>query len=67
MDRTALIHLPIGKVSFSDDKLVDNLSSVVEAVIAAKPSGAKGQYIRSVSIATSMGPGIQLDIRSIAE
>ncbi len=67
LDRTALIHLPIGKVSFSDDKLVDNLSSVVEAVIAAKPSGAKGQYIRSVSIATSMGPGIQLDIRSIAE
>jgi large subunit ribosomal protein L1 len=67
LDKTALIHLPIGKVSFSDDKLVDNLSSVVEAVIAAKPSGAKGQYIRSVSIATSMGPGIQLDVRSIAE
>lgn len=66
LDRTALIHLPIGKVSFSDDRLVENLSSVIEAVIAAKPSGAKGQYIRSVAITTSMGPGIKLDIRSIA-
>ncbi len=66
LDRTALIHLPIGKVSFPDEKLVDNLSSVIEAVLAARPSGAKGQYIRSVAIATSMGPGIRLDIRSIA-
>lgn len=65
LDRTALIHLPIGKVSFSEDKLVENLSSVVEAIVAAKPSGAKGQYIRSVAIATSMGPGIRLDIRSM--
>lgn len=66
LDRTALIHLPIGKISFPDENLVENLSSVIEAVIAAKPSGAKGQYIRSVAIATSMGPGIRLDIRSIA-
>lgn len=67
LDRTALIHLPIGKVSFETDKLVDNLTSVVEAIVSAKPSGAKGQYIRSVSLATSMGPGIKVDIRSIAE
>ncbi len=66
LDRTALIHLPIGKISFSDDMLVENLTSVVEAIIGAKPGGAKGQYIRSASLTTSMGPGIRLDIRSIA-
>lgn len=66
LDRTALIHLPIGKISFPAENLVENLSSVIESVIAAKPSGAKGQYIRSVAIATSIGPGIKLDIRSIA-
>lgn len=66
LDRTALIHLPIGKVSFSDDMLVENMTSVIEAILSAKPSGAKGQYIRGVSLATSMGPGIRLDIRSIA-
>ncbi|NQT73970.1 MAG: 50S ribosomal protein L1 [Chloroflexi bacterium] len=66
LDRTAIIHLPIGKISFPAENLVENLSSVIESVITAKPSGAKGQYIRSVAIATSMGPGIRLDIRSIA-
>jgi large subunit ribosomal protein L1 len=66
LDKTAIIHLSIGKASFSEDMLVENLTSVVEAIVSAKPSGAKGQYIRGVSLATSMGPGIKLDIRSIA-
>lgn len=61
LDKTAIIHLPIGKVSFAEDKLIENLSSVAEAIVSAKPSGAKGQYIRSVSLTTSMGPGIRLD------
>lgn len=65
LDKTALIHIPIGKASFSDDMLVENLSSVVEAIASAKPSGAKGQFIRSVSVATSMGPGIKLDVKPI--
>ena len=63
LDRTAIIHLPLGKVSFEDDKLMDNLAAVVEAVVKAKPSGAKGQYIRSASLATTMGPGIKLDLK----
>jgi large subunit ribosomal protein L1 len=63
LDRTALIHLPIGKVSFEEDKLLENLATVVEAVVKAKPSGAKGQYIKSISLATSMGPGIKLDLK----
>ncbi|MCL0065731.1 50S ribosomal protein L1 [Dehalococcoidia bacterium] len=65
LDKTAIIHLPIGKVSFTEDKLVENLSSVVEAIVSARPSGAKGQFIRSVSLTTSMGPGIRLDLKSM--
>ncbi|MDD5093754.1 MAG: 50S ribosomal protein L1 [Dehalococcoidia bacterium] len=67
LDKTALIHLPIGKASFSEEKLFENMASVVEAVAGARPSGAKGQFIRSVSLATSMGPGIGLDVRPILE
>jgi len=63
LDRTAIIHLPLGKVSFEDDKLMGNLTAVIEAVMKAKPSGAKGQYIRSASLTTTMGPGIRLDLK----
>ncbi|MFQ5987458.1 MAG: 50S ribosomal protein L1 [Dehalococcoidia bacterium] len=63
MDRTAIIHLPVGKLSFDDDKLLENLATVVETIMKARPSGAKGQYIRSASLTTSMGPGIKLDLR----
>jgi large subunit ribosomal protein L1 len=63
LDRTAIIHVPIGKVSFEDDKLMDNLSAVVEAVVRAKPSGAKGQYVRSATLTTTMGPGMRLDLK----
>ena len=63
LDRTAIIHVPLGKVSFEENKLVDNLAAVVEAVVKAKPSGAKGQYVRSAFITTSMGPGIRLDLK----
>jgi len=63
MDRTAVIHLPVGKLSFDDDKLLENLATVVETIMKARPSGAKGQYIRSASLTTSMGPGIKLDLK----
>lgn len=62
LDRTALIHVPIGKVSFDEDKLLENMATIVDAIVKAKPSGAKGQYIRSASLATTMGPGIKLDL-----
>jgi len=65
LDRTGNVHLPLGKVSFEPDKLMENLSTAMEAIIKAKPSGAKGQYIKRATIATSMGPGIRLDLRSI--
>jgi large subunit ribosomal protein L1 len=63
LDRTAIIHVPVGKVSFDDESLMSNLSAVVEAVMKAKPSGAKGQYVKSAFLTTTMGPGIRLDLR----
>ena len=62
LDKTAIIHTALGKASFEDEKLLENLAAVIDAVVKAKPSGAKGQYIRSASITTSMGPGIKLDL-----
>jgi len=67
LDRTGIIHLPIGKISFEKEKLIENLLAVIEAIVKAKPSGAKGQYIQSISIATSMGPGLKLDVKSAVD
>jgi large subunit ribosomal protein L1 len=64
LDRTAIIHVPLGKVSFDAKMLLDNLTAIMEAVVKARPSGAKGQYIKSAYIATTMGPGIKLDLSS---
>ena len=63
LDRTAIIHVPLGKVSFEGEMLMANLTAVVEAVVKAKPSGAKGQYVRSAYLTTTMGPGISLDLK----
>jgi large subunit ribosomal protein L1 len=62
LDRTALIHVPIGKVSFEQDQLLENMATIVDAVVKAKPAGAKGQYIRAASLTTTMGPGIKLEL-----
>jgi large subunit ribosomal protein L1 len=63
LDRTAIIHVPLGKVSFEKDMLMGNLTSVVEAIVKAKPSGAKGQYVKTAVLTTTMGPGIKLDLK----
>ncbi len=63
VDRTGQLHLPLGKVSFEQDKLVENMATAVDAIVKAKPSGAKGQYVRGVTLTTSMGPGIKLDVQ----
>jgi large subunit ribosomal protein L1 len=63
VDKTAVIHMPIGRVSFDVDKLLQNLAAAVDAVVRAKPSAAKGQYIRSITVATTMGPGIKLELQ----
>jgi large subunit ribosomal protein L1 len=64
LDRTAIIHVPVGKVSFKEQKLMDNLTAIMEAVVKAKPSGAKGQYVKSAYLTTTMGPSVKLDINS---
>ncbi len=61
-DRTNLVHVPLGKVSFEENALMDNLTALIDAVVREKPSGAKGQYIRSLTLTTTMGPGVRLDI-----
>jgi len=66
LDRTSIIHVPIGKKSFEESKLLENLVALVEAVLKSKPGGAKGQYIKTASLSTTMGPGVRLDLRSIA-
>ena len=63
-DRTNLVHTPIGKASFSEEALLDNLSALIEAIARERPSGARGQYIRSLTLATTMGPGVHLDINA---
>jgi large subunit ribosomal protein L1 len=67
LDKTSVIHAPIGKASFDENKLFENLSTLMDAVMKAKPKGAKGQYIKSATIATSMGPGIKLDLKPTME
>src|SRR6202165_18636 len=61
LDKTGVIHVPIGKVSFSEEKILQNLGALVDAVVRAKPSGSKGQYLRTFNVASTMGPGIELD------
>lgn len=61
VDKTAIVHVPIGKVSFGKEKLVENLNALMEAIIKAKPSASKGTYLKSVALSTTMGPGIRLN------
>jgi large subunit ribosomal protein L1 len=61
VDKTAIIHAPVGKVSFSLDKLAENTRSLVDAVQKAKPATAKGKYVHTIFLCSTMGPGVQVD------
>ncbi len=60
-DKTALVHVPVGKLSFPVQKLIDNATTVISSVVRAKPSAAKGKYIKGITLSSTMGPGISLD------
>jgi large subunit ribosomal protein L1 len=62
VDRTALLHIPTGKLSFSEDALMANIASVVDSVVRARPSGARGTYVKSIVLASTMSPGVRLDV-----
>jgi large subunit ribosomal protein L1 len=62
VDKTGVIHVPFGKVSFAADKLTENANTLLSAVVKAKPAAAKGKYVRSVTICSTMGPGVSLDV-----
>jgi len=63
VDKTAIIHCPIGKKSFGEEKLLENFNTLMEAIVKAKPAAAKGTYIRSVTTAATMGPGIKVNYK----
>ncbi|MDD6309296.1 MAG: 50S ribosomal protein L1 [Clostridia bacterium] len=67
LDKTNIIHCPIGKVSFGKEKLAENFKALMDAILKAKPAAAKGQYLKSVAVASTMGPGIKLNPGKIAE
>lgn len=61
LDKTNIIHTPIGKASFGPEKLTENFNALLEAVVKAKPAAAKGQYLKSVTVAATMGPGVKVN------
>ena len=65
VEKAGIVHAGIGKASFAEDKLVDNVKAFVDAINKAKPAGAKGAYLQKVSLSSSMGPGVKLDLGSI--
>ncbi|RKD24843.1 large subunit ribosomal protein L1 [Caminicella sporogenes DSM 14501] len=67
LDKTNIIHVPIGKVSFGKEKLMDNFNTIMEAIIKAKPAAAKGAYLKSVTVTTTMGPGIKINSAKIVK
>lgn len=67
VDKSAIINVPIGKVSFGSEKLEDNFKTLISAIIKAKPSAAKGRYLKSVTLATTMGPGVKINGQKLME
>jgi large subunit ribosomal protein L1 len=67
VDKTGIVHAPIGKISFTSDKLVENASALISAVVKAKPPAAKGKYVKSATLCSTMSPGLQIDVAEFSE
>jgi large subunit ribosomal protein L1 len=65
VDKTGIVHAPLGKVSFGPDKLLDNARALIDSVIKAKPPAAKGRYVKSIGLSSTMGPGVRVDVASV--
>jgi len=65
VDKTGIVHAPVGKVSFGPDKLLENARTLIDTVIKAKPAAAKGRYVRSIALSSTMGPGVRVDLASV--
>jgi large subunit ribosomal protein L1 len=61
VDKTAIVHAPVGKVSFSEERLLENLRTLVDTILKAKPASAKGKYVKSFALSSTMGPGVRID------
>ena len=66
LDRNAIVHVPIGKASFEEQKLIDNLATLMDTLLRAKPSGVKGDFLKTAFLTTTMGPSVSLDIADIS-
>ena len=66
LDKTNIIHVPVGKASFTEEQLADNFQTLIDAIVKAKPAAAKGQYFRNVTITSTMGPGVKIDTTKFA-
>jgi large subunit ribosomal protein L1 len=67
VDKTGIVHAPLGKVSFGPQRLLDNAKVLIESVIKAKPAAAKGKYVRSIALSSTMGPGVRVDLATVEE
>jgi large subunit ribosomal protein L1 len=65
VDKTAIVHAPVGKVSFGPEKLLENAKALIDSVLKAKPAAAKGKYVKSIAMSSTMGPGVRVDLASV--
>ena len=67
LDKTNIIHVPVGKASFTEEQLNDNFQTLIDAILKVRPSAVKGQYLKSVVISTTMGPGVKVNTGKLAQ
>jgi large subunit ribosomal protein L1 len=67
VDKTGIVHAPVGKVSFGPERLFDNARALIDSVLKAKPAAAKGRYVKSIALSSTMGPGVRVEVSSVEE
>ena len=66
VEKAGIVHAGIGKASFGEDQLIENARSLIDALLKAKPSGAKGQYLKRIAVSSTMGPGVKIDVTTLS-